>query len=270
MVLTGKRSQERQKDHKGSSLSISCNAHELVDEHRTSLTRRRSDNMSGSASRDRSSSQSGPSDTGHQTIHKTRVSQVMTVGQWATEKTLGLDMASAPIGNRGPPRRTGTDIQQEEETVGSGVHSRAASHHDPSGSQAGEIHQPQIIVSTEDQMTAKERTPDFGYYHFEWFWILIAMILSLVCGTIIYLLVTFGNIISSLARMFAVLGVGTAAVFIYTGSFVLLTKYHEVLGKAIARYTHIRRHLQRICLRICAYLYFFCTIGVLVFILMVF
>ena len=108
-----------------------------------------------------------------------------------------------------------------------------------------------------------------NYYQFEWFRILIGMVLLLVSEAIIYGLVLFGSSTSfanheedgfyglfvTMQLFLVLIAVVLFESLLYTGTFVVLMEYHEAMSKFLYRYARLPPGVQHSCLRFCAYFY---------------
>lgn len=199
------------------------------------------------------------SDAGYEISHGTRQPQFLHVGQWPAKMTPDFATPSVSLQTTIAIHRTGTELQNEEESVGT-IHSRTCSDdgtHSEHQHESGEIPQPHDAPPTEDLTLSKDRGHNLpcDYYQFEWFWILIGMVLLLVSEFIIFTLVILGDIVTLWPSFLILLGIGLCSSLLYTGIFVVLTEYHEVVEKFLDRYARVRPWLQRICLRVCTYAY---------------
>lgn len=199
------------------------------------------------------------SDAGYEISHGTRQPQFLHVGQWPAKMTPDFATPSVSLQTTIAIHRTGTELQNEEESVGT-IHSRTCSDDGTRSEhqhESGEIPQPHDAPPTEDLTLSQDRGQKLpcDYYQFEWFWILIGMVLLLVSEFIIFFLVMLQNIVTLWPSFLILLGIGLCSSLLYTGIFVVLTEYHEVVEKFLDRYARVRPWLQRICLRVCTYAY---------------
>ena len=160
-------------------------------------------------------------------------------------------------------RRTGTDLHNEEISIGtarSRIHSddQTRSDHQDEG---GDVSMPlsEHLVVSED----RGQDPPHDYYQFEWFRILVGMVLAMVSEVIIFVLVDFGNIVLFWFQILTSIAMGIGLLLLYTGIFVLLMEYHEAVENCFNRYARLRPGLQHACLRLCAYIYALGVIAVL-------
>ena len=184
----------------------------------------------------------------------------MRIGQWPAPTTPALTTPSIALETINVIRRTGTDLQNEEENAGT-AHFRLHS---------GDLLQAENeVVATSRPLitsTAGNTVPvttcglDLfrDYYQFEWFWILIGMMVSITSTVIIMTisaLVNYDQIASvSMGALTSILfGLGSS--MLYAGMFVGLMEYHEAIEKVGIKYARIPLGWQHLCLRCCAYVY---------------
>ena len=165
-------------------------------------------------------------------------------------------------------RRTGTDLQNEEISIGT-ARSRTRSDDQMRSEHENEFGEvsPSHDTSLSEHSTILEvqgQNLSRNYYQFEWFRILIGMMLLLVSEVIIYGLVIFGGMdlregLGFFEFIIVVFSVLVAVILfvplLYTGTFVVLMEYHEAMGKFLYRYARLPPGMQHICLRLCAYFY---------------
>ncbi len=189
----------------------------------------------------------------------------MRVGQWPKETTTNSSASSIAPETHNAIRRTGTDLQHEEANMGT-MRSRTYSdgntqaEHEATGAP-----QPHDTSSMENLVVTEAGRRDLSrdYYRFEWFRILIGMMIVLVSETIIAVLATLGDIVTSWFPILKSVAFGIASLFLYTGAFVLLGEYHKAMKRAVNKYARLSPGLQRTCLRFCAYAF---PCGIVVFI----
>lgn len=204
------------------------------------------------------------SDAGHEISHGPRQPQFLHVGQWPTKMTPAFATPSVSLETTIAIRRTGTELQDEEESVGT-IHSRTCSDdrtHSEHQHDSGEVSQPHNTPTTEDLTLSKDRGQKLSsdYYQFEWFWILIGMVLLMVSETIMFIFVVYWDavgpaIILVWPAVLISVAIGLCSSLLYTGIFVVLTEHHEAIEKCLDRYARVRPWLQRTCLRVCTYAY---------------
>lgn len=81
------------------------------------------------------------------------------------------------------------------------------------------------------------------------------MVLGIISEVIILGLVELGNLVTLRYYILNSIAIGILLLLLYTGIFVVLTEYHETVGKFLNRYARLRPGLQHACLRLCAYIY---------------
>ena len=189
----------------------------------------------------------------------------MRIGQWPKRKTSVSTTHPIALENQGAIRRTGTDLHNDEINIGN-VHSRTPLDDnrqfgdDASGtSQSDDAALADMSVVTRD----KPSTTPHDYYQFEWFWILIGMVLVMVSALIIDGLIFYQNIVSPIVAIRVALGL--LSLLIYTSTFVILTEYHEPMERFLDKYARIGPGLQQGCLRFCTFLYALGLIGVTIY-----
>ena len=103
-----------------------------------------------------------------------------------------------------------------------------------------------------------------GVYRLAWFSALVVMLLLFLCELIVFLLIVHTSPpIYQYRVSFHALAIYTViaciviwlAVILYAGIFVLLTEYHNAVGKFLDRIPFLRRRFQPMCIRVVAYLY---------------
>ena len=200
-----------------------------------------------------------PSDAGHTSSLDTWQSRFLRIGQWPSR--LRTDLATSPIALRSHSiiHRTGTDLQNEELSIGT-ARSRTRSDnqmHSESEHEPGEVSLPHNASSSQHSTVLEDLGQDlpYDYYQFEWFWILIGMILLMVIEAIVIVLDVFGNVVTFWQNVLTFIAIGLFSLLLYIGFFVVLREYHEVVENFFHKYTRMRPGLQHICLRVCAYIY---------------
>ena len=180
----------------------------------------------------------------------------MKIGQWPTRTTSAPTAPSVFLQIHNTVHRTGTDLQNEEVNMGI-VRSRAPNDTTQAENEAAGIVQPQNASSAHNPGVTEDRGPELtlDYYHFEWFRILIGMILVMVSQIIVSVLTLLGDILVLLQPVLTSIGIGLVSSVLYTGFFVVLMEYHEAVGKAVHKYTRLHPRSQQKCLRFCAYAY---------------
>lgn len=200
-----------------------------------------------------SSAENGPfHDTGHRPF--------LRIGQWPAPTTSAL--AGPPIALKAHIgiRRTGTDLQNEEINIGA-VGSRTVSDNNTqSETEAARVSHPHDTSSTENADQSKDGGPNLSlhYYQFEWFRILIGMVLLMVSDVITHALVTVtftANVVGLWLNVLISVAVGLFLLLLYTSIFVVLMEYHEAIERFLDKHAHLRPRLQHTFLRGCAYIY---------------
>lgn len=163
--------------------------------------------------------------------------------------------------------RTEADLQNEEVSIGiarsrtcSDNHTHSESEHDPR-----EVSLPHNASSSQHSTVLEDLGPDLprNYYELEWFRILIGLILLMVSEVVVLALVERGDVLGFWDYNVTFVAIGLSSLLLYTGTFVLLTEYHEAVEDFFNKYIRIRPGLQHICLRLCAYIYALGVIAVL-------
>lgn len=180
----------------------------------------------------------------------------MKIGQWPTRTTSAPTAASVFLRTHNAVHRTGTDLQNEEVNMGI-VRSRAPNDTTQAENEAAGIVQPQNASSPHNPGVTEDRGPELtlDYYHFEWFRILIGMILVMVSQIIVSVLARLGNIVLLDFSVLTSIGIGLFSSVLYSGFFVVLMEYHEAVGKAVHKHARLHPRWQHKCLRFCAYAY---------------
>ena len=199
------------------------------------------------------------SDVDHEPSHATSQPQFLRVGQWPAKIAPAFATPCIALETHSGICRTGTDLQNDEESIGI-VHSRTCLNdrtHSEYGHESGELPQPHSTSSAEDLETIEDRGLDLSsdYYQFEWFWILIGMVLLMVSSVPLYVFALNTDAVSLFLPILTSAAIGLCSSLLYTGIFVVLMEYHEAIERFFDRYARLRPRLQRICLRICAYAY---------------
>ena len=173
--------------------------------------------------------------------------------------TPNLAAASLPQRTQNAIRRTGTDLQNEESSMGTvrpGTHSDDSTQSEH-GQETREASQSHNTAPVENLAVVEDRRPGLSpdYYRFEWFRILIGMMLLMVSTVIIRVLVTFEDILWLWPLILISLAFILGSSLFYTHIFVILMEYHGPIGRYLNRHAHLRPRLQSNCLRICTYTY---------------
>ena len=207
------------------------------------------------------------SDAEHAPSQDTRQPQFLRIGQWPTRMTPDLPTPSIPLEPHSAIRRTGTDLQNEEISIDT-ARSRTLSDdrtHSEHELESGEVSLPHDASSSEHSAVLEDGGQDLSrdYYQFEWFRILIGMMLLMVYEVIIFGLVAFENVVLLWPGILSSIAIGLLSLLLYIGIFVLLMEYHEAARNFLNRYARLRPGLQHSCLRLCAYVYALAVIAAL-------
>ena len=211
-----------------------------------------------------SSTHDAQSQAGHDIIGDRR-RKILRIGQWPARNTSPLFNSPIALETDCNIRRTGTDLQNEEENVGTarsrlhpGSHLQIASGDEEETSQSALAENAIPIIDSGLDLSR-------NYYNFEWFWILLGMMVLNVSAIISLEIFVLARLSSSIIGFWLPLvisiSIDIVSFTLYTGLFVVLKEYHEVIEKAVIKYARLPRGLQSFCLRICAYVY---AVGVVV------
>ncbi|KAI9718434.1 MAG: hypothetical protein M1812_004155 [Candelaria pacifica] len=194
---------------------------------------------------------------------RTRQPTVMYVGQWTCRATSASGDELIASSTLPRARRTGMDLQNEEENVES-VSTRVAS---STETQAAEVTLQDTTPLGDNLRATREQT--LNYYQLEWFWLLIFMMFFLLSNITMFVIVSWAASSGQYSTMYAIevslkgAAIGTFFLIVYACIFVLLEEFHEPLEKAVETYARLSRQLQRRLLRVCAYAYPFCVTALL-------
>ena len=187
-------------------------------------------------------------------------SYFVPIGTWP-ETNLEID-PSASVGRIIPEARTGTTLQNEEIEVGI---DRAVHGHDGRSAEVlfsdspHPAHHPQTKVPAP---TKNSRLPEpHDYYRFEWFRILIALILLVTSQIIISILTLSGNVVTFVVPIVSMVAVGALATFCFVITFIGLQRCQTPMEALLQRYFGLRPTLLQSTLRVFAYIY---PIGVII------
>ena len=184
-----------------------------------------------------------PSDANHAPSPNTRQSRFLRIGQWASTITPALATSSIALRSHSAIRRSGTDNQTHSE-----------SEHKP-----GEASLQQTASPSQHSAVLEDRGQNLphDYYEFEWFRVLIGMILLMVSEVIIFVLAISGKLLVVFywQTILISIAIGLFLSLLYTGAFVVLTEYHEAVENFFNRYIRLRPGVQHACLRLFAYGY---------------
>ena len=164
---------------------------------------------------------------------------------------------SIALDTHGTIDRTETDIPSEEMTIGTDSSRTCLEDRMQPGNEATQLRQPYDTSSAQNSGEVEDRGLEFStdYYQFEWFRILIGMVLLIVSEIIIYGLVGLEGIIEKWGDLLMPVAIGLLMSLLYIGIFIVLAEFHEAIGKLLHRYARLRPRIQHICLRFCAYCY---------------
>ena len=191
----------------------------------------------------------------------------LRIGQWPTRITPDLAPSSIALESHSVIRWTGTELQNEEINIGP---ARLRTHsdnqmHSEHELESGEVSLPHDASSSEHSALLEDGGQDLShnYYQFEWFRILIGMMLLMVSEVIIFGLFAFDSVVLLWFSIVTSIAIGLFSLVLYAGIFVFLMEYHEAVGNFLNRYARLRPGLQHFCLRLCAYVYALGVIAVL-------
>ena len=190
-------------------------------------------------------------------LHNTRQLQWMRIGQWPARMAPAPTTPTFALETNNAIHRSGTDLLNEEEDIGTIRSRNSMNSSTNSENDATRVHPSYSTSSAEDLATVEppESNVDRDYYQFEWFWILIGMIVLMISIVVLVVLAYMGNIVVFAFSILLSLAIGLGSTTLYTGIFVVLMEYHEAIGKAVHRYARLQPELQRTCLRVFAYAY---------------
>lgn len=183
--------------------------------------------------------------------------RLVRVGQWGLRTTSTDHTSVTALDGHSTIRRTGTDIQTEEEQLDSIP--PIMSLHSDSG-----VENPNTLLPTSgDEPSSGGTGPDqeTECYNFEWFWILILMQIASFLGVVVFTLAVSGQFVETWRKLLTVLALSLTLCFCYTVAFVALSLFHEALGKMLETRLKLKRQKQRKVLRFMAWLSFPTFIG---------
>ena len=207
----------------------------------------------------------------HGPFHDTRCRHFLRIGQWPASTNSALAGPSTALESLIAIRRTGTDLQNEETNIGT-VHSRTISDNSTqSETEAARMSHPHDTSSVETLVQSNDSSPNLSlhYYQFEWFRILIGMVLLMVSEVIVFALVVVATTTSviGLWRKFLIsVAVGLFSSLLYVSIFIVLVEYHEAIEEFLDKHAHLWPGLQHTCLRASAYIYACGVIAVICYI----
>lgn len=157
------------------------------------------------------------------------------IGQWSLREGSRLNTRCNVVEAQNNTRPTGTDIQVEEENIGSHrprlsqLEAPVRDHGNPLVDAGGNALAEQEVDSIED----------IDYYQFDWFWMLIKIGIAAICMLIINFLAQSGNIVSNGKTILLVVAYILVQCFCYTATFVTLTRHHNALERIFETYLHL-------------------------------
>ncbi len=176
--------------------------------------------------------------------------RLLPVGQWGPKVASTEQTSADSRDDHLTIRRTGTDIQSEEEHLDS-IFPRVSRHsHSPA-----ETHS--IPLPTPGNgFPSRNIGPDHdtGCYEFEWVWILILMLIASGSTFVIFALTIFANFIAVWPTIIMAVVFMLTFCFWFTAAFVALSYLHRPLGKIFETHLRISSQKQHILLRIFAWL----------------
>lgn len=132
-------------------------------------------------------------------------------------------------------RRTGTDVQVEEEHIGS-LRPRSSQLELPVRDHGNPLADAARDALAEQEVDSIE---DIDYYQFDWFWMLIEIGIAAICMLIITFLAQSGNIVTNGKTILLVVAYILVQCFCYTATFVTLTRHHNALERIFETYLHL-------------------------------
>ena len=192
------------------------------------------------------------------------------IGEWSNEVPSIESNLSSPVAlGLGAIRRTGTDLNNEETHLGVSRPRFNLASNPQARDEGGETPEPQVgAVSGGQTAEAQEAARD--YYQFEWFWIMVFMLLLMTSEVIIRVLLYQGNLVTS----WYIIVISTPLISVLTlcssGVFVLLGRYHHAVYSFMAKYTHLKQKPQQTLLRWTIYLFSLAALGLIIYISLIF
>ena len=127
------------------------------------------------------------------------------------------------------------------------------------------------LSSAENSIGSKDRGLFLsrGLYRFEWFRVLIGMVLLVVSEFIVYVLVfvrLIPNVVLLWYPFLVSMAFGLFLLLLYTSIFVVLMEHHEAIEKILDKHAHLWPGLRHTCLRRFAYFYACGVIVVIAFV----
>jgi len=187
--------------------------------------------------------------------------RLLRVGQWGPKAAMPERTSSDPPVDPFIVRRTGTDIQTEEEQLDS-INPRILRHSDS----PTETHNTSLSASGNGSSPRKnEPDQDAKYYEFEWVWILILMLITSV--SVVFTLTL--TVTTQVVRIWSPVGLSATYTLIFcfsfTAVFVALSYFHEALEKIFESHLRFSPRKQETFLRVLAWL---CLPSILVMVTM--
>ncbi len=179
------------------------------------------------------------------------------MGQWGPRSTSTTYTSVIALEDHPTLRRTGTVIKTEEQQLDStspviSLHSTLRlENHDT------------LLPSPGGESTGRGNRSDLDIecYDFEWFWILVLMLVGSLFGVVSFALAVSGKIVDLWQKLLTVLAISLTLCFCYTVAFVVLSLFHEALGKMLKTRLKFKLQKQRNVLRILAWLCLPCCLG---------
>ena len=147
------------------------------------------------------------------------------IGHWNTNVPTTTSLGAIALSEQPNMGPTGPDIQTEEENVGS-TFPRASYH-------VSLLERSNALLENSNNETFITGATDLNmpseYRKFEWYWVLILIMLFSVSTIVLYTFAHFGQIIGSFRGILAGVVVTVSLCFGYSSTFVILTLFHEAI-----------------------------------------
>lgn len=181
--------------------------------------------------------QTSVSGSGSDQLPSKKITRISTIriGEWPLRGSSRLSTRQIALEAQNNPRRTETDIQSEEEDIGS-LRPRSSQLNSPV---EGHGSPPTNAVTNELVEQEIDLIDAFDYYRFDWYWMLMKMAVAALCMLIINFLAQSGNIVINGRAVLTVVAYILGQCFCYTATFVTLTKHHSVLERTFQTYLHV-------------------------------
>ncbi len=178
--------------------------------------------------------------------------RLLRVGQWGPRAASTEFTSPVPLEKHSNIRTTGTDVQTEEERLGT-VFSRVSLH----SYSPPEVHYTRLQTSG-NVSSSKNIGPDHDTwcYEFEWVWILILMLIANVSTFIIFEIAYLPQIVAGIGYIICGVIYMLIYCFWFTAAFVALSYYHRPLGMILETYLRISPQNQHAILRTLAWICF--------------